>query len=600
MIRKNYIFIVTCIVLFMGIISISLAWTDALTFDEVAHIPAGYSYAALHDYRLNPEHPPLPKLLSGLMLLPLHPNFDTTQDFWNNTHGSGEYGQWDAGRHLLHHAGNPTDKLVFFARMPFVLISLMFGIFLFYWGKKIGGIVTGLFALILYAFDPNVLGHNHLVTTDLAIAAAFGIAFFFFLQFLKNPTWPHVLYGGLALGIAQVTKFSAILLIPFFGLLLIIYPLFIILPKTQKRYRVFGGYIAKGICAIIIMFVVMYITYLPVTYNMPSDILPTIAAVKGQPQKYARDKYLMAFIDKTNQHVLTRPLATYTQGLMQVFNRVDDGNVSYFIGTVSSDASPWYFPFVFVAKQTFVHLFFYVVAFILALLLIMQSLRRLFTQKITYSLHACRRFCMRRFHEISLSAFIVLYSYISITGNLTIGFRHLFPMMPLLYVLTARVVIGSYTKLHNKFWQKIVRNTFIVIIIALIAIVINAYPYYISYFNALFGGPKNGFHYVTDSNADWGQDLKRLKTYLDQHPEIYKIRIDYFGGDNIKNRIGDKYIMWWDSKRPIEPGYYAISTLLLQESLHRTDRAYDDTYHWTDKLLPIDQVGTSIMIYKVE
>ncbi|MFA5986332.1 MAG: glycosyltransferase family 39 protein [Parcubacteria group bacterium] len=600
MIRKNYIFIIIGIMLFMGITSFLLAWNDSLTFDEVAHIPAGYSYVVLHDYRLNPEHPPLAKILTGLMLLPLHPHFDTTQDFWTETHGTGEYGQWDAGRYLLHHANNDTDKIVFFARMPFIVLALAFGLFLFYWGKRTGGIITGLFALILYAFDPNILGHDHLVTTDLAIAIAMSIAFFYFLQFLKNPTWKNALYGGIALGIAQITKFSAILLIPFFGLLLVIYPLLIILPKEQKRHKIFGSYLLKGIFAMFIMLAVMYATYLPVTYKMPSDVLPTIAAVKGQPNKYPRDKYLIAFINKTNQSTLTRPIATYTQGIMQVFNRVDDGNVSYFMGTVSSNASVWYFPFVFIAKQTLAHLFFYIVALILGLLLIVHSVQRVFTQKFAHSLHACRRFCIRRFHEIALGAFVVFYGYISITGNLTIGFRHLFPIMPLLYILTARTLINSYTKLHNHFWQKIVRGIFVGIILVLATLTISAYPYYISYFNELFGGPKNGFHYVTDSNADWGQDLKRLKKYLDAHPEIDKIRIDYFGGDNVTNRIGDKYIMWWDSKRPIEPGYYAISTLLLQESLYRTDRSYDDTYRWTEKLTPFDHVGTSIILYKVE
>src|SRR3989344_4948617 len=41
---------------------------DALTFDELAHIPAGYSYLTQQDYRLNPEHPPLAKDLAALPL----------------------------------------------------------------------------------------------------------------------------------------------------------------------------------------------------------------------------------------------------------------------------------------------------------------------------------------------------------------------------------------------------------------------------------------------------------------------------------------------------------------------------------------------------
>ena len=601
MITKHYKYIFAFIMLFMAIVSVALAWNDSLTFDEVAHIPAGYSYVTMHDYRLNPEHPPLLKILAGLAILPLHPHFDTSQDFWTTANNLGEYGQWTAGKHLLHQAQNNTDMIVFLARLPIVFLSLFCAAFLFFWGKKIGGIVTGLFAMILFAFDPNILGHNHFVTTDIGIAIAFACAFYYFLQFLKTPTWSYALFGGVALGIAQVTKFSAILLLPFFGILLITYPLITFIDNDQSRIKTFFIYIIKGIFALIIMVCVVWITYLPITYKMPLDVLPQIAHIKGQPDKYPRDRYLIQFIEYTNQKTILRPFATYTQGVMQVFNRVDDGNVTYFMGSVSNDASRWYFPFVFIAKQTLVHLFFYVTAFMLFALFTIRSCQKIFRQSLTQSFKKCRAFCVYRFHEISLGMFIMLYSYISITGNLNIGFRHLFPMMPLLYVLTAKTIIDSYKKLQDPKRKKIIRSIFIIIISILIITTISAYPFYMSYFNVLVGGSKNGYHYVTDSNADWGQDLKRLKIYLDAHPEIDKIRIDYFGGDDIHNRIGDgRYILWWDNKRPIEPGHYALSTFFIQESIFTKDRAYDDSYQWTRELTPIDQVGTSFLIYKVE
>jgi hypothetical protein len=601
MITKKYKYIVAFILIFMATISFSLAWEDSLTFDEVAHIPAGYSYVTLNDYRLNPEHPPLLKVFSGLAIMSLRPHFDITQDFWTKSNAYGEYGQWDAGKHLLHQAGNNTDHITFLARTPIVLISLFFGVFLFYWGKKIGGIITGLFALILYAFDPNVLGHNHFVTTDIGIAVAFGVAFYFFLNFLKYPTWKNALYGGIALGIAQITKFSAIMLLPFFVFLLILYPLIVFKKENKNRLHILGSYIIKGFFALMIMVGVIWITYIPVTYKMPADVLPQIAQIKSQPEKYARDTYLLNFILTTNQYDITRPLATYAQGLMQVLNRVDDGNVSYFLGTVSSEASPWYFPFVFIAKQTLLHIFFYTVALTLFCRMFLRGTYDLFSQKLSMSIRQLRQFLVTWFGPISLGSFIVLYSYISITGNLTIGFRHLFPIMPLLYILTAKVIIDSYKKLRDPNRKKIIRLTFITLILLLAITTISAYPYYMSYFNELFGGPKNGYHYVTDSNADWGQDLKRLKKYLQDHPEIEKIRIDYFGGDDIHNRIGeDKYILWWSSKRPIEPGYYALSTFFIQESIHNTKRSYDDTYRWLQNYTPIDHVGTSFLIYKVD
>jgi len=601
MITKHYKLIIAFIILFMAVVSFSLAWTDSLTFDEVAHIPAGYTYAKAHDYRLNPEHPPLLKVLSGIAVLPLRPNFDWNADFWTTSNNYGEYGQWDAGRYLLHQAGNDTDWLVFWARVPVVIISLLFGLFLFFWGKKLGGIITGLFALILYAFDPNILGHNHFVTTDIAIAVAIGIAFYFFLQFIKKPTWTNALIGGLALGVAQVTKFSAIILLPIFTIILITYPIIKYYKRDESRWKTLWQYILKGIFSLVITFFTVWLVYIPVSYKMTPEILPPIAKIKSQPEKYARDKYLSAFILKANDNNITRPLAVYAQGLMQVLSRVDDGNVTYFLGNVSSDASMIYFPFVFIAKQTLIHLFFYCITITLIFITFVRGGFNLFTQKLQTSIIQFRTFVLSRFHELTLGAFVIFYSYLSITGNLNIGFRHLFPMMPLVYILSAKIIIDSYKSLRNPQRKRIVRTTFITLIITLVIIVVNAYPYYMSYFNVLFGGSMNGWHYVTDSNADWGQDLKRLDIYLDKHPEINKIRINYFGGDDIHNRLGaDKYILWWDSKRPIEPGYYALSTFFIQESIHDKKKKYDDSYRWLKDYEPIDQVGTSFLIYKIK
>lgn len=334
---------------------------------------------------------------------------------------------------------------------------------------------------------------------------------------------------------------------------------------------------------------------------MTPEILPPITKIKSQPEKYTRDKYLSAFILKANDSSITRPLAVYAQGLMQVLSRVDDGNVTYFLGNVSSDASMIYFPFVFIAKQTLIHLFFYCITITLIFITFVRGGFNLFTQKLQTSITQFRTFVLSRFHELTLGAFVIFYSYLSITGNLNIGFRHLFPMMPLVYLLTAKIIIDSYKSLRNPQRKRIVRTTFITLIITLVIIVTSAYPYYMSYFNVLFGGPMNGWHYVTDSNADWGQDLKRLKIYLDKHPEIDKIRVDYFGGDDIHNRLGaDKYILWWNSKRPIEPGYYALSTFFIQESIYDKKKKYDDSYRWLENYKPIDQVGTSILIYKID
>ena len=63
--------------------------------------------------------------------------------------------------------------------------------------------------------------------------------------------------------------------------------------------------------------------------------------------------------------------------------------------------------------------------------------------------------------------------------------------------------------------------------------------------------------------------------------------------------LGEKYVAWWDSKRPLEAGWYGISTLFLQESIYDLRRADNTSYRWLKNKKPDYQVGTSILIYYV-
>ncbi|MDZ4385132.1 MAG: glycosyltransferase family 39 protein, partial [Candidatus Moranbacteria bacterium] len=215
--EKNYKIVIALILGFMVIVSFLNAANDSLIYDEDAHIPAGYSYLTRHDIRLNPEHPPLLKDLSALPLLFIKPNFDITQDFW--TKDNADDSQWNAGKNFLFRSGNDPDAIIFLSRLPIILLSLLLGIFIFKWTRELAGITAGIFALVLYAFDPNILGHNHFVTTDLGIAAFITFALYYFLRFIKEPIGKNIFLAGLFLGLVQLVKFSSVLLFPVFGLL---------------------------------------------------------------------------------------------------------------------------------------------------------------------------------------------------------------------------------------------------------------------------------------------------------------------------------------------------------------------------------------------
>lgn len=605
--KKYYRHIIVVIMSFFTIVSVLNAKNDSATFDEIAHIPAGYSYVTQHDTRLNPEHPPLLKDLVGLPLTFLNLKFDTNQKFWTGE-GFGRIwddGQWAAGKYLLYEAGNNPDQILFWARLPIILISIVLGLFLFMWGKEIAGTLGGLFVLTLYAFDPNILGHNHYVTTDIGIAAFLTFAFYYFLKFIKNPTWKNVLIGGFFLGLVNVVKFSSLMAYPILGLVLIIYPFVKKLSHEESnlkgkflRLRLFFSYFGKGIMAFAISMIVVWILYFANIYKMPADIISrqigfSFPTSDPNPLSQASNHFL-SFLNSSS---LLRPLGEYFLGVAMVFKRVAGGNGTYFLDNVSSKASALYFPLVFILKETLPLLMLILFSIFFTLTQITQTLIRSFRSKTIAE--RFKHFWQTKVVEYTLFGFIVLYSFLSITGNLNIGLRHLFPIMPLIYLLVTKKVFDFIRSRHpiTKHQTQILLSA---LLIWIVLVPVLNYPNYTSYFNETIGGSKNGYKYVTDSNTDWGQDLKRLKIFLDQNPQIDKIRVDYFGGGKPAYYLGNKYVQWWDSMRPVEAGWYAISANSLQISIYdKVNKTPENNYSWTQKYEPVTMIGNSILVYYI-
>ena len=126
------------------------------------------------------------------------------------------------------------------------------------------------------------------------------------------------------------------------------------------------------------------------------------------------------------------------------------------------------------------------------------------------------------------------------------------------------------------------------------------YPDYLAYFNEAAGGPQNGFRHLADSNLDWGQDLKALKTYQDDH-ELGTIQLSYFGTASprkygIKNRPLPSFPFHQDAPLPKRwRGTFAISaTNLVGLNLK------DDYYERFRSMEPAAVIGHSIFIYHVK
>ncbi|GBE16803.1 dolichyl-phosphate-mannose-protein mannosyltransferase [bacterium BMS3Abin15] len=587
-----FVIITLAIVLFISII---VSYQESTTFDEKAHIVAGYSYVKYNDMRLNPEHPPLLKDIAGAPLLLMDIDFPDKNALW--TDGVNE--QWSLGDEFIN--SNNVDKVTFWSRFPLILIALLLGFFIFQWTKELAGTVAGLFALVLYSFDPNVLGHNHYVTTDIGIAAFIFISFYFFIKFLKKPSWRNTILAGIFLGLAQLTKFSAVLLFPFFALVILIYamsrkkPGFVKTSNLRFRLENLWNYIGKYVLIAVICFAAIWILYYLNTFNMPSDKIDAVADWALTSKEIG--EIAKTVIANVSGVAFFKPVGAYMLGVAMVFARVAGGNTYYFLGNVSNDASPLYFPLVFLIKETLPFLFLLLFTSLYAFFQIMANVLSRKGNIIKKVWEVLSDYLRTGVAQYSMFGFIALYSFLSITGNLNIGFRHLFPIMPFLYVLIAKKVFDFLKNIRSESTRKVFNIILVVFVIWIVLIPVVSFPSYLSYFNELVGGPKNGYKYVTDSNVDWGQDLKRLRDWVEEN-NVDKIRVDYFGGSSPEYYLGDKYISWHSNYEP-ESGWYAISINFLQGNIHEKRAAGEQDYKWTLDYTPI-RVGDSIFVYYVK
>ncbi|TRZ78250.1 phospholipid carrier-dependent glycosyltransferase [bacterium] len=578
--------------------------------DEIAHIPAGYSYMKYGDFRLNPEHPPLLKDLAAVPLLFIKDlKFPTELFAWKDDVN----GQWESGWHFIYHIGNDANQIVFWSRIPMVLIMLLLGFFLFKASKEWFGDKAALIALSLYALSPNIIAHGRFVTTDVGVAAFMFISIYYFIKWLKSPGWVNVCKASVALALAQLAKFSSALIIPLFLIATIIYTVSLWLEsnrsiKSWMRIKLqYGG---KLMLIFITAFIMIGIFYWPHVKNMPVEKIHAQIEVGVHSEKAV---VVRNVLDKMADIPLLRPHAYYLTGFAMVVGRVAGGNTTFFLGEVTNQSFRSYFPVVYLAKTPLATLILVLTAFAMAVFYTLKSLS-LSPKKLLYDL---TKYCVDHITEITLLLFIAIYSYTSITGNLNIGFRHLIPIMPMIFILTG-YEIAKLLKPECKF----MKHLLILLLVWLAGATVLTYPHYVAYFNEAAGGSKNGYKIVTDSNVDWGQDLRNLVSWVKEN-NIENIKVDYFGGgctkyyfcDRIANPedIGPASISEseaydcsnspfeeWHANNGQSTGWFAISATFLQNSAWNKLQYGEEDYGWLREMEPTDTIGGSILIYYVE
>jgi len=515
------------------------------TVDEGFYIVRGWAY--LHTGHLLPlGHPPLTSIISGLGVL-LEPNLPdpTTLDGWRQGDKNAEHER--VSQDFLWQRGLNTTRIVWLARLPMILLGMTLASLIWRWTWSLYGRRAATVALTLFALSPTVLANTQLATTDLGTAAFYIATLYAWSRYLRRPTGRWLIISGVLFGLAQASKFSALLLIPTLGAItlwaalrggLFKFPL-MPLPAWMSRGR--WGQVASALASLLSMGVIGL------------GVVWAIYFFSLQPM--AAGGYLAEL-----QHF--RELA-------------GQGHRAYLIGQFS-DMGWWYYhPYTLLVKLTLPELAALLVAGLFA---IFQRLRA-------------------REWEILFPA--AVYIGFSMTSTLNVGIRYLLPAIPLLFVFSSRLAVGPW--FSN--WRRLAIT--LALIGAQFAMTLQAYPHYLAYFNQAAGGRDNGYRLLVDSNLDWGQDLPGLADYLKQRG-AGKIYLSYFGhADPHYYGIDFMPLPAWPPPFPKPeyyplnpaPGLYTISASNLVGVPPWPFQA--DAFGYFRAREPVARIGASIFVYEV-
>jgi len=642
-------YIAAAMLIFMVFVALYSMTADTAIMDEVAHLPAGYSYVTQQDMRLNPEHPPLIKDLAGLAILAYSKISGQTINFPSNIKAWTQdiNGQWDFGFDFMYKEGNPASLMLFVGRLPILLILIILGIYIFRWTKELWGKQTALLSLFLYSFSPTFIAHGRFVTTDVAAAAAFFIATFYFVRWIKNPKLWNFITAALFFGLAQLAKFSLFLLVPLFVFLAAVWIIVKIINKKQEQKPVSPNasldllkekpkanssfkIITRYALGTIFIFVLGYaLIVIPVYYFHVKNYPPErqfrdmksilLSYAKGADQVPLSSCMTISRITRCPAEIAIwtadkstpiRAFGQYLLGLLMVFQRAAGGNTTYFLGQVSASGWLYYFPVVYLIKEPLtLHILTLMAVIIFFYFLFKKRSVERLGQNPEASLGKMAKLSLwltRNFESFAMISFIALYWIMSVRSTLNIGVRHVLPTFPFIYGLVSSQVI-SWARIKNGAY-KIFSYLKYALIGGLIVFqgisVMLVFPSFLAYFNEIVGGPKNGYKYAADSNLDWGQDLARLNLWLEEN-NINKIYVQYFGGTDAKYVLGDKFQPWWGDRNPsdLKSGdWLAVSATNLQGGRGKPVLGYNDKtgyYDWLNKFQPKTVIGYSIFVYQI-
>ena len=478
--HKEFFFRVVVVLLF-GLFAFQLwyhATRTSATIDEGAHILAGHRHWQCGDFGINPEHPPLLKLLAAAPL-----NFRTLVE-----------PPWDCGSMLTSKPDlftygnrflveNDVDSVVIPTRLASALMSLFLAILVFWATWEMFGKWEAITALALLAFEPNLIAHGSIVTTDMVLTATAFAAVFALYRFRKKQNWFRFLIVGLAFGLLLAAKHSAVVFVP---VLLAIFIADIVIYRENKiqlpkqLFRQTTAFAAFLLIGLVMLWAFYGFHY----YSIPSATANTVS-VADYIRENGRPEMVESFSAKTVEGISRTHIfpESYILGMADI---IAWGSRNAFIFGQNYATGQWfYFPLAFAVKSS-------------VALLLLLPLGLLFP----FFNPDKRREMM--FMLVPPLAFFA----VSLTSNLNLGIRHILPVYGYFIVAAAVGAVAVCRKFY------LFRYVLIALLVFHAVAAIRTAPNYLAFANDFWGGINNTYRIFSDSNVETGQSVKLVNEYL--------------------------------------------------------------------------------------
>ncbi|MGK7928103.1 MAG: ArnT family glycosyltransferase [Spirulina sp.] len=459
-----------------------------------------------------------------------------------------------------------TSNAIFLGRLATIFSALILLIYVFCWARQLYGVNAGFLALSLCLLDPNIIAQSRLVTQDIFGTCSVFIATYYFWNFLKFRDRKNFVLSAISFGIAQISRYTAIYLLPiYFVLAISFYSSNILnLIRTKRLSLLMSG--IKSFLTSSLVFFLSTVLIVNIGFSFDRTFTPL--------GDYQFASQTLNSLQSSSQLLRMLPIPlpiSYLRGLDMGKYKQETGfgnGYTYLMGQLGIENNE-----VKGFKEYFFIAFLYKVPIATQLILLLAIINLIkYRSRIN--------FWQNEFFLIFPALFFFTVFSVSVVQ---IGIRYILMIFPFLFVFSSQIAV-AWKILNGR------SRLLIIILVSYLSISnLSYFPHYLSYFNEFLFDRKMGYTILADSNLDWGQNRYYLKQYLEKNSDaIY-----------MKDRQGQT--KFFNSQQEINFQQLQVNFVIVEANQLLGITADPKHFQWLrENYKPVDSIAYSYLVFKIQ